>query len=152
MSAFGRDTRMRLTARQVNAGVVIAVEGALTASTARQFLRRARGLLAFVETPRVAIDLSGVPRVDASGGAALIALLRHVQSCQGDLCLFGLVPGVRLLMEIMQMHLMFDIAPNVDGAVEALAVPSGASVVTFPRTLWSRSGAGTDALERQATG
>ena len=143
---------MRLTARQVNAGVVIAVEGALTASTARQFLRRARGLLAFVEMPRVAIDLSGVPRVDASGGAALIALLRHVQSCQGDLCLFGLVPGVRLLMEIMQMHLMFDIAPNVDGAVEALAVPSGASVVTFPRTLWSRSGAGTDALERQATG
>ena len=79
-------------------------------------------------------------------------MLRHVQSCQGDLCLFGLVPGVRLLMEIMQMHLMFDIAPNVDGAVEALAVPSGASVVTFPRTLWSRSGAGTDALERQATG
>ena len=72
MSAFGRDTRMRLTARQVNAGVVIAVEGALTASTARQFLRRARGLLAFVEMPRVAIDLSGVPRLDASGGAALI--------------------------------------------------------------------------------
>ena len=143
---------MRVTSRQLNAVVVIAVEGALTASTARQFLRRARGLLAFVEMPRVAIDLSGVPRFDASGGAALIALLRHVQRWQGDLCLFGLVPEVRRLLEIMHMHLMFDIAPNVDGAMEALAVPSGASVVTFPRTLWSRSGAGTDALERRATG
>src|SRR5206468_549644 len=116
MSAFGRETRMQLTARQLNAAVVIAVEGALTASTARQFLRRARGLLAFVQTPRVAIDLSGVPRVDASGGAALIALLRHVQR-EGVM-----LPRLRIRRRVVDGRHVFRLEGDLDGSTACHAL------------------------------
>jgi len=112
--------RVELIARQIGAVTVLTPLGELTVPTATVFLRRARGLGASVTQPLVAVDLSGVRRIDSSGYAALVALLRHVQRRGGELCLAGLDHEARLLLEIMQLHLLFDVCDDVSAAVEAL--------------------------------
>lgn len=141
---------MRLTIRALDTVQVVKVEGELKRSTARNFLRQARRLLGFAEAPLVALNLHDVPRLDASGGAALVALLRHVQSRQGELCLFGLEPGPRRLLEIMQLHLVLDVAPDLPGAVETLAVPTGSAEMTVPRSSWVPAPVGVEAVTGQA--
>jgi anti-anti-sigma factor len=120
---------MQLTSRQVGSVTVIAPAGELTGATAPGFLQRGRLLLASASTPLVAIDLAGVPRLDSSGYAALVALLRHVQRRGGEVCLVGLTAEARLLLEIMQLHLLFDVCDDVPSAVEALTATSAAAPV-----------------------
>jgi anti-anti-sigma factor len=116
-----RKTRdAQVTARKVRDVLVVSVEGPLTRATAARFLRRARALVADLRGALVALDLAGVPTLDASGCAALIAFLRSLQPRRGDMCLFGVTPENRLFLELMQLHLLFDIAPDLDGAVECL--------------------------------
>ncbi len=112
---------MQVTSKQLGSVTVLTVEGELTVPTAPAFLRRVRLMLAPIGVPRVAIDLSGVRRVDSSGFAALVTLLRQAERRGGDVCLVGLASQVRLVLEIMQLHLLFDVCDDVASAVEALA-------------------------------
>jgi anti-anti-sigma factor len=112
--------RMQLTTRRDGAVTVVAAAGELTVPTAPSFLRQARLALAPIAEPLVAVDLSGVRRIDSSGFAALVALLRHVQRRSGEVCLVGLGAEARLLLEIMQLHLLFDVCEDVPAAVEAM--------------------------------
>jgi hypothetical protein len=75
------------------------------------------------------MDLSGVRHLDSSGYAALVSLLRHVQRRGGEVCLVGLTADARLLLEIMQLHLLFDVCDDVPSAVEALTATSAAAPV-----------------------
>jgi anti-anti-sigma factor len=143
---------MELTTRLIGDVTVLEVAGELTVPTARGFLRRARLLLAGVTRPAVAVDLSAVRPVDSSGFAALVALARHVQRLDGELCLVGLGADIRLLLEIMQLHLLFDVCDDVPAAIELLtasytAPPKAAPV--SPHRLLGRIRVGTAGLHRR---
>jgi anti-anti-sigma factor len=142
---------MKLTLRQLDTISVVALEGELTIMTAVDCLRQARRALASTLIPLVAIDLSRVQRIDASGCAALIALRRDVQGRRGNLCLFGLAAGVRLLLEVMQVHLILDIAPDLAGAISALDGQADVSATSDAAWRWSRFHR-SEPTERQATG
>jgi anti-anti-sigma factor len=123
---------MELVSRQVGSVTVLAPTGELTAATAPGFLRRGRLLVAPASPPLVAMDLSGVRRLDSSGYAALVSLLRHVQRRGGEVCLVGLTADARLLLEIMQLHLLFDVCEDVPSAVEALTAAHAAAAPAPP--------------------
>jgi anti-anti-sigma factor len=120
---------MELTTRRIGEVTVLEVTGELTIPTATGFLRRARLLLAGLLRPAVAIDLSALRRVDSSGFGALVALTRHVQRMEGEVCLVAPGAEVRLLLELMQLHLLFDVCDDVPGAIELLR----ATVTTPPK-------------------
>jgi anti-anti-sigma factor len=138
---------MRLIVRRVNGIWVLSLEGELTVASAVAFLRQARHIVAGGLGPRVAIDLSQLRRIDSSGCAALLALRRDVQRLRGRICVCNLVPGVRLILEVMQAHVIFDIEPDLARAMELLNAPAvageGAGV---PR--WASFGVGSDPVQR----
>ncbi len=144
---------MELATRSLGAVTVLAPEGELTVPTASDFLRRARLLLAGLPAPLVAIDLGAVRRVDSSGFAALVALARHVERRGGELCLVGLRGDARLLLEIMQLHLLFDVCDDLPAAVETLTAGQPAPAkgpLPLPRRLLGRVRVGPGGLERRA--
>jgi anti-anti-sigma factor len=129
---------MNVMVRQLDPIAIIALEGELTMLTAVNCLRQARDILVSAPVPLVAIDLSRVRRIDASGCATLITLRRDVRERRGNLCLFGLAAEVRLLLEVMQVHLILDIAPDLDGAIAALDAQAEVSARPGPAWHWSR--------------
>jgi hypothetical protein len=87
------------------------------------------------------MDLSGVRHLDSSGYAALVSLLRHVQRRGGEVCLVGLTADARLLLEIMQLHLLFDVCDDVPGAIELLSTTTATPpkrALPSPRRLLGR--------------
>jgi anti-anti-sigma factor len=114
------ETRMQLTARYVGRVTILAPAGELTVPTAHVFLREARQVLDLTTESRIGVDFTAVRRIDSSGYAALVALLRHVQRRGGEVCLIGPDHEARLLLEIMQLHLLFDVREDVSSAVQAL--------------------------------
>ena len=85
---------MQVTARQIGPVLVLTLDGELLSPVAPAFLRTVRRLVASIESPAIAVDLGGVPRVDASGFGALVTLLRDVERRRGALCLVGLAPEI----------------------------------------------------------
>jgi anti-anti-sigma factor len=152
---FRGDDRMELRTRRIGDVTVLEVAGELTPATAPGFLRRARLLLAGLARPAVAIDLSAVRRVDSSGFAALVALARHVERLEGDVCLVGLGAEMRLLLELMQLHLLFDVCDDVPGAIELLSAGRLApppAALPSPRRVLGRIRVGSGDLQRRAAG
>ena len=139
---------MQVTAHQLGSVLVLAPEGELSRPVASAFLRTARQLLAPLRPPLLAVDLTHVPHVDASGFGALVALLRDVDRRAGELCLAGLRPEVRLLLEITQLHLLFEVRTDVDEAVGELG--RSASAPAYPARPWERHRADARLL-RQAS-
>jgi anti-anti-sigma factor len=134
---------MQVTARQIGPVLVLTLDGELLSPVAPAFLRTVRRLVSSLEIPLIAVDLGGVPRVDASGFGALVTLLRDVERRRGALCLVGLAPDVRILLEIMQLHLLFEVTNDVDEAVDAvLAAHSAAETRAPTRPLQGRVAAG----------
>jgi anti-anti-sigma factor len=111
---------MRLTVHSIDSVLVLALDGELSRPSAPAFLRIARQLVRPQTRPLMAVDLARVPHVDASGFGALVSLLRDVDRRDGGLCLAGLRTEVRLLLEIMQLHLLFEVCLTVDEAVAEL--------------------------------
>jgi anti-anti-sigma factor len=138
---------MRLTVRRVNGIWVLSLEGELTVASAVSFLREARHVVAAGPEPRVAVDLGQLRRIDSSGCAVLLALRREIQRRRGGVCVFGLVPEVRLLLEVMQAHLILDIAPDLASALSLLNAQAGAGAgAGVPR--WPAFAMGNDPVER----
>jgi len=140
---------MQLTSRSLGPVTVLAPASPLVVATAPAFLRQARLLLAPVGDPLVAVDLSDVRRIDSSGYAALVAFTRHIQRRGGEVCLVGLDPEARLLLEIMQLHLLFDVCDDLPSAVDTLTAARAAAPVG-PRRLLGRIRLRTAPLERRA--
>jgi anti-anti-sigma factor len=117
---------MQVTTRYVSSVLVLALDGELSSPFAPAFLSTARRLLRPLARPLLAVDLTRVSTVDASGFGALVTLRRDVERRQGSLCLVGPGPEVRLLLEIMQLHLLFDVCVDLEQAVEELSRPETA--------------------------
>ena len=66
------------------------------------------------------LDLGGVTYMDSSGLATLVEALQLARSHGGDLVLFGLTSQVRSIFELAQLHKVFRIAEDEDGALKEL--------------------------------
>ncbi len=70
-------------------------------------------------TKQAIIDMREVSFVDSSGLGALVSVLKHVAR-GGRLVLCSLQKAVDDLMELTRLHRIFDIAEDVEGALEVI--------------------------------
>jgi anti-anti-sigma factor len=140
---------MQLMVDRVDRVSVLAVEGHLTVMTAVAFLRQIRRAMGSTITPVVALDLSRLHRIDSSGCAALLSLRRDIARRRGQLCLFGLGAEVRLLIEIMQAHVLLDIAPDLAGALESLGLETAAVAEAAGTPGWNQYDMRSNPLEHR---
>ncbi|MDD5272363.1 MAG: STAS domain-containing protein [Methylovulum sp.] len=80
-------------------------------------------LKALVDTGqgKLVIDMGEVSFIDSSGCAVLISAFKAMQLKPGRLVLVT-SPTVQALIELTRLHTVFEISPNVQTAVIALAV------------------------------
>jgi len=65
----------------------------------------------------IVVDLSGVDFLDSAGVGVLVGLFKHARLRGGRARFCGLTPGVRLVLELIQLDRIFEI---YDDAAEAL--------------------------------
>ena len=68
---------------------------------------------------RLVVDLSEVTYIDSAGLAALIQAMQKVEGYGGKFRLAGLQETVRSIFEISRLDQVFQIFPDVDGALAA---------------------------------
>jgi len=68
---------------------------------------------------RLVVDLSSVSYIDSAGLAALIQAMQKVEGYGGKFRLAGLQETVRSIFEISRLDQVFQIFPDVDGALAA---------------------------------
>ena len=68
----------------------------------------------------IVFDMAQVEFMDSSGLSVLVSALKSCRAEGGDAVLCGLIAPVRALIELTQLHHVFDIFENVDSAVAAI--------------------------------
>lgn len=71
---------------------------------------------------RQVIDLNQVRFMDSSGLGALLSCMRRLTGAGGELKLCNLQKPVRVLMELVRMHRVFDIHETREQAIRSFAV------------------------------
>jgi anti-sigma B factor antagonist len=66
---------------------------------------------------RLVIDLSEVRFIDSSGLGALLSGYKNATLRSGSFVLAGLQPRVQSMFELTRLHRVFEIYPNVEGAL-----------------------------------
>ena len=67
----------------------------------------------------VVVDLSGVEFLDSAGVGVLVGLFRHARGLGGSARVCGLTPGVRTVLELIQLDRIFEIYDDVDAAARS---------------------------------
>src|SRR5262249_54532321 len=86
--------------------VVVPVEE-LDADNTTEFKRDMSPVLE--DNTKVVLDLSKLRFLDSSGLGSFLSCLRKLNSKGGDLKLSGMSPQVRMVIELVRMHRVFDI-------------------------------------------
>lgn len=73
-----------------------------------------------IDDPRVALDMLKVDYLSSSGVAILVGLKRRVDTRNGKLVLFNVLPVVRDLFQVMKLDRYFPMAQDEHSAVAAL--------------------------------
>ena len=110
---------MKVAANIFDNVVVLEVEGVVDAEHCAQLKKaiqkaRGEGVRHFV------LDLNKVGFIDSTGLGILISLMRQQRERDCELRLTGLQEEVRAIFEITRLFRVFDIAPSVQEAVDAL--------------------------------
>ena len=92
--------------------VLVSVEGDLTAVSGPDIRRRLAALVQDRSAAGVALDLSGVKRLDSSGLAALIGILRLVRERGGDVRVVAANDSVRRIFEVTALARVFKYRPS----------------------------------------
>ena len=71
------------------------------------------------EVPDVIVDLSGVNFLDSAGVGVLIGLFKNARQRGGRARFCGLTPGVRSVLQIIQLDRIFEIYDDVETAARA---------------------------------
>ena len=69
---------------------------------------------------QIVIDLKAVSFVDSTALATLVSGMKRARQLEGDLCLCGLQPPVRMVFELTRLDQAFEIFLNEEDAVRAL--------------------------------
>ena len=98
---------VRLTAEQIDAG---------NASEVKHYLHNVVG-----GSKRVVLDMSSAEYIDSAGLNLLLHLWREVKDSGGDIKLCGLQSRVRMLIQLVRMHRIFEVFNTTDEAMRAFA-------------------------------
>ena len=71
------------------------------------------------EAPDVVVDLSCVDYLDSAGVGVLVGLFKNARSRGGRARFCGLTPGVRTVLEIIQLDRIFEIYDDVETAARS---------------------------------
>ena len=70
------------------------------------------------ETPRLALNMTGIRYIDSSGIATLIEVLKRAQDSKKDFLLFGLGPSVYNVLKLTNLLGVFRIADTEEDALK----------------------------------
>ena len=71
------------------------------------------------EAPDVVVDLKGVVFLDSAGVGVLVGLFKNARLRGGRARFCGLTPGVRSVLELIQLDRIFEIYDDVETAVRS---------------------------------
>jgi anti-anti-sigma factor len=71
------------------------------------------------EAPDVVVDLRSVEFLDSAGVGVLVGLFKHARLHGGRARFCGLTPGVRSVLELLQLDRIFEIYDDVEAAVRS---------------------------------
>jgi len=71
------------------------------------------------DAPDVVVDLTGVDFLDSAGVGVLVGLFKHARLRGGRARFCGLTPGVRSVLELIQLDRIFEIYDDVETAVRS---------------------------------
>ena len=77
-------------------------------------------IIAALETPRLAIDMSDLAYISSAGLRALLVVAKKVQQAKGKLALGGLGANVREVFDATGFNTIFAIEGDLAGAVVAV--------------------------------
>lgn len=111
---------MELDIRQEQQVTVVSVEGEVDASNSTDLGDALDQLLADGRK-KLAVDLENVNFIDSSGLGTLIRVYKHARADAGDVCLASLQPPVRRVFELTRLDRVFEIYPDLEGAIKRLS-------------------------------
>jgi anti-anti-sigma factor len=79
---------------------------------------KAEALRLIEDAPDFVIDLAGVEFLDSAGVSLLVGLFKHARLRGGRARFCGLTPGVRSVLEILQLDRIFELQSDVDASPE----------------------------------
>jgi anti-sigma B factor antagonist len=103
-----------------NSGGVMIVQfngKALDAANSKEFKSAIESLLR--PQAKLVFDLNKVEFMDSTGLGALVSCLRRAHIAEGEIKLCGITKPVRVLLELVRMHRVFEIFNNPDEAVSS---------------------------------
>lgn len=98
----------------------VAVAGRLTAAEAPLVRSSVLEVLAEGDA-RLVLDLTRLDFCDSSGLSVLISALKAARTRGGNVCLAGVTPPVRALIELTQLHRIFEIFDDAQTAATRMA-------------------------------
>lgn len=114
---------MEIVERDIKDGIALALSGEIDLHTSPK-LRTALQQILEKKPPILLLDFSGVKYIDSSGLAVLIEYRRESASFQGRLAVYGMIPKVRMVFELVRLNEVFVLADTEQAALEALQQPS----------------------------
>jgi len=80
---------------------------------------KAQALKLLGDASDVVVDLSGVEFLDSAGVGVLVGLFKNSRSHGGRARFCGLTPGVRSVLELIQLDRIFEIYDDVETAIRS---------------------------------
>ncbi len=77
--------------------------------------------LALKKTNQFIFDCRKLDFLDSTGLGALVSCLNKANSAQGELCLFGINPKVKIIFELTQADKLFPIFTDMESALSSFA-------------------------------
>ncbi len=110
---------MKILMAREGAVVRLVLNGCDAIDTANAAWVKAEALRLLGESPDVVVDLSSVDFVDSAGVGVLVGLFKNSRLRGGRARFCGLTPGVRSVLEIIQLDRIFEIYDDVETAVRS---------------------------------
>lgn len=110
-----------MTLHVVREGTVVrlSLSGCEAIDSANASALKARALELLNGAPDVVVDLSGVEFLDSAGVGVLVALFKNSRLHGGCARFCGLTPGVRSVLELIQLDRIFEIYDDVETATRS---------------------------------
>ena len=111
---------MKIDVRHREGVTIIAPKGKITIGEGDVMLRRAVGEALEAGAKSILVDLSEVTTIDSSGIGELVSAYTTVTNKGKQLALLNLPRKVEDLLQITQLHTVFNIHDSEDEAIQAL--------------------------------
>ena len=110
---------MRVHAVREGTVVRLSVSGCDAIDSANAAEVKTEALRLLGDAPDVVVDLTGVDFLDSAGVGVLVGLFKHARLRGGRARFCGLTPGVRSVLELIQLDRIFEIYDDVETAVRS---------------------------------